>query len=178
MNKLHLGCGKRFIPGYMHLDLARFDHIDIFTSADDLSMIDNETVDEIYACHLLGYFDLFEAKNVLKEWNRVLVKGGRLRLSVTNFDALLKIYNKTQNIKKILGPLFGRMPLNENTIYHRTTYNRFILEEVLTETNFHKIKDWDTFSTFPDYDDFSKAFFPHEDRTGIQVSINILAEKK
>ena len=45
---------------------TRFDHIDIFTSAEDLSMFDDGSVDEIYACHLLGYFDLFEVKKVMK----------------------------------------------------------------------------------------------------------------
>ena len=49
MVKLHLGCGKRFIPGYVHVDLARFDHIDFHASADNLSMIDSvfkKNVDE------------------------------------------------------------------------------------------------------------------------------------
>ncbi len=177
MTKLHLGCGKRFIPGYTHVDLARFNHIEIFTNADNLSMIKDESADEIYACHLLNYFNLCEGKKVLKEWNRVLVKGGILRLSVPDFDALLKIYEETQDLQKILGPLFGQMPLNESTIYHRTAYNRSLLEEVLRGSKFHRIEDWDTFVTFPDHDDFSKAFFPHKDPTGIQVSLNIIAEK-
>ena len=177
MIKLHLGCGKRFIPGYVHVDLARFDHIDFHASADNLSMLDSASAQEIYACHLLEYFDLGQVKDVLKEWSRVLVKGGLLRLSVPDFDALLRIYGKTQDLRKILGPVFGRMPLNDGTIYHRTTYNRSLLEEILLEANYKKIEDWDTFTTFPDHDDFSKAFFPHNDRSGDQVSLNIIAEK-
>ena len=177
MTKLHLGCGKRFISGYKHIDLAKFDHIDIFSSADNLSMIENDSVEEIYACHLLSYFDLKQVKDVLGEWNRVLAKGGILRLSVPDFDSLLKIYGETGNLRKILGPIFGQMALNDSTIYHRTTYNRSLLKEVLMEANFHQIKDWDTFDTFPEQDDFSKAFFPHKDSSGVQVSLNILAEK-
>ena len=92
MIKLHIGCGKRFIPGYKHIDLAKFDHIDIYASADNLSMLGDETAHEIYACHLLEYFDLNAVKEVLREWSRVLVKGGRLRLSVPDFDALSKIF--------------------------------------------------------------------------------------
>jgi predicted SAM-dependent methyltransferase len=26
--KLHLGCGKRYIPGFIHIDLADYPHID------------------------------------------------------------------------------------------------------------------------------------------------------
>tara|TARA_B100000029_G_C17313777_1_gene865399 strand:+ start:261 stop:797 length:537 start_codon:yes stop_codon:yes gene_type:complete len=177
MIKLHLGCGKRFIPGYKHVDLAKFDHIDVFTSADNLSMFENDSVEEIYACHLLEYFDLNQVKDVLGEWNRVLVRGGILRLSVPDFDSLLKIYEKTKDLKKILGPIFGQMALNESTIYHRTTYNRTLLQEVLMEAKFNKIENWDTFRIFPQQDDFSKAFFPHKDPLGVQVSLNIMAQK-
>ena len=177
MIKLHLGCGKRFIPGYKHVDLAKFDHIDIFTSADNLGMIDTGSVTEIYACHLLEYFDVSKAKEVLSEWNRVLVRGGLLRLSVPDFDALIGIYSETKNLKKVLGPMFGKMALNDTTIYHRTIYNRSLLKEILGESNFHKVNDWDTFKVFPDHDDFSKAFFPHKDPKGIQVSLNMIAEK-
>ena len=30
MKKLHLGCGKVYIPGFIHVDLMDFDHIDGF----------------------------------------------------------------------------------------------------------------------------------------------------
>lgn len=74
--KLHIGCGDKYLPGYKHLDIIDREHIDYITNADDLSMIEDETVDEIYACHVLEHFDRNNINNVLLEWNRVIKKGG------------------------------------------------------------------------------------------------------
>ena len=46
----------RYLPGYIHIDINKFDHVDFISSVDDLNMYENDTVDEIYA-HLLEYFD-------------------------------------------------------------------------------------------------------------------------
>lgn len=176
--KLHLGCGKRYIEGYRHVDLATFPHIDVFTSVDDLSFFSDNSVVEIYASHVLEYFDRFDAISVLKEWKRVLSDGGILRLSVPDFDNLIKIYQETSDLRSILGPMYGRMPMNDITIYHKTVYNRELLISVLREAGFEReIEDWNTFDVFADYDDHSKAFFPHMDPTGIQVSLNLETRK-
>ena len=47
--KLHLGCGKRCLEGFLHIDIADFDHIDYKSSVDRLPMIDDNSVDLIYA---------------------------------------------------------------------------------------------------------------------------------
>ena len=68
--KLHLGCGKRYLKGYIHVDIADFDHIDYKIPVDDLSIFKSEEVDEIYASHVLEYFDRSYVTTVLKEWKR------------------------------------------------------------------------------------------------------------
>ena len=176
--KLHLGCGRRYIEGYKHVDLASFSHIDVYTSVDDLSMFNDSSATEIYASHVLEYFDQFDAIKVLAEWRRVLSDGGTLRLSVPNFDNLIKIYEQTGDLKSILGPIFGRMTMNDFTIYHKTVYNRELLNSVLQEAGFeNEILDWNTFDVFPNHDDHSKAFFPHMNFSGIQVSLNLETKK-
>ena len=74
--KLHLGSGSRYLEGYVHIDIADYEHIDIRTSIDKLNTIDDDTVNEIYASHVLEYFDRNEVEFVLKEWMRVLKKNG------------------------------------------------------------------------------------------------------
>ena len=109
--KLHLGCGKKFIPGFIHIDLADYPHIDYKRNISDLSMFEDNSVDLIYCCHAVEYFDREEVRNILKEWYRVLKKGGILRVAVPDFEAIVKVYLKYKDLnhRGILGPLYGRI---------------------------------------------------------------------
>ena len=69
---LHLGCGKRFIPRFVHIDLLDLPHIDYQHRVDDLPMFAKGSVKLIYASHVFEYFDRVEAITVLREWHRVL----------------------------------------------------------------------------------------------------------
>lgn len=180
--KLHLGCGERFLKGYIHIDINDFPHIDYLSKIDDLSMFQNESVDLIYASHCFEYFDRFEANNVLEEWNRVLKINGTLRLSVPNFESLILIYNKYKNLDNILGPLFGKWQVNnEVTIYHKTVYDLPSLSKILKNNGFGEFKLWDwreVFNNQIEYDDHSQAYFPHMNKdSGIQVSLNLECKK-
>ena len=42
--KLHLGCGERNLNGYVHVDIAEFDHIDYVRPVDDLSCFEKNTI--------------------------------------------------------------------------------------------------------------------------------------
>ena len=81
MVKLHLGCGKRYIPGFVHIDLVDYEHIDYHNSIDDLSLFEDNSVDLIYTCHVLEHFHRNRIPTVLNEWYRVLKINGTLRIS-------------------------------------------------------------------------------------------------
>ena len=53
---LHLGCGNKFIPGFIHIDVVDHPHIDHVTSIDNLSIFKNDSIDLIYNCHVLEHF--------------------------------------------------------------------------------------------------------------------------
>ena len=74
--KLHLGCWHRYIPGFIHIDLCDFSHIDYKRSIDDLSIFKENSVTLIYSSHSFEYFDRERGIMVLKEWLRVLKPGG------------------------------------------------------------------------------------------------------
>ena len=180
--KLHLGSGSRYLEGYLHVDIADYEHIDIKSSVDKLNTIDDDSVNEIYASHVLEYFDRNEVESVLNEWKRVLKKDGVLRIAVPNFEALIKVYQETDDIEKILGPLYGKWDLTDGSfIYHKTVYDKNSLTELLKRTGFSNIELWDwreVFSNNPEYDDHSQAYFPHMDKeNGIHVSLNIQCKK-
>ena len=75
--KLHLGCGKKdFGKDWIHIDGGNFEHLHSHNIRE--LPFDEETVDLIYASHVLEYFDRDEVLVVLEEWKRVLKKGGIL----------------------------------------------------------------------------------------------------
>lgn len=184
MTQLNLGCWHRNIPGFINVDLCDMPHIHHKTSIDKLDMFEDESVDLIYSSHNLEYFDKFEAKQVLQEWHRVLRGGGILRLAVPDFDKLIEVYQKTSDLTKILGLLYGRMQINTEKggrlLYHKTVYNFDTLKEILEENGFKNVRRYDWRKTIhKDYDDHSQAYYPHMDKeNGILISLNVEAEKE
>ncbi len=183
MTQLHLGCGKRHIPGFIHVDLADFPHIDHRHPIDRLPMIADASVDLIYCCHALEYFDRIEVMDVLKEWARVLVPGGVLRLAVPDFNALVEVYKKYGGLDRLLGPLYGRFEIQGSggpeVLYHRTVYNFDDLKALLEACGFGRVRRYDWRQTLhKDYDDFSQAYVPHMDKeNGLLISLNVEADK-
>lgn len=162
MKKLHLGCWKRIIPGFINVDQYKAPHVHYNRDIRDLSIFEDESIELIYASHVLEYFDREEVKDVLKEWKRVLCKGGILRLAVPNFRTLVQVA-MLEGVDKILGPLYGRMEINGSYIYHKTVYDFFSLKTELEMAGFGNIRkyDWRTL-IHKDYDDHSMAYYPHD----------------
>ena len=115
---IHLGCWHRYIDGFIHVDLCDFEHIDYRSDIKELPFFSDESADLIYSSHSFEYFDPIEAPLVLKEWRRVLKTGGKLRLSVPDFDQLIKIYQATGDIQNCDAALFTQ-PTLEQTLAHR-----------------------------------------------------------
>ena len=180
--KLHLGCGKRFLPGFYHIDIEPFPHVNLVTSIDKLSSIQSGVVELIYSSHAFEYFSRGESRGVLVEWFRVLRPGGKLMLVVPNFRTLVEIYLQTSDLGLILGPLFGEWE-NESAgrIFHKMTWDRTWLCSYLKEAGFENPSEFDPVEFLngidPNYDDFSLAFFPHMNRSGRQISLCIQASK-
>ncbi len=164
---LHLGCGKRNIPGFVNVDLAKYPHIDYRRPINNLSVFKNNSVDLIYCSHTFEYFDRLEAAAALKEWRRVLKRGGALRLAVPDFEVLVKVYRKYGDVQRILGPLYGRWPIpgTKKIVYHKTVYDFRSLRRLLKENGFARVKRYDWRKTIhKDYDDYSQAYIPHMDK--------------
>ena len=175
MIKLHLGCGWRdFGDDWVHVDGGDYDHLD----HDDITKLpyEDESVDLIYASHVLEYFDREEVLPVLQEWKRVLKSGGVLRIAVPNFEAMAIMYVESRySLAKFLGPLYGKMNMGDKAIYHKTTYDFDDLSEMLKSVGVNSVKRYDWRKTeHSDLDDHSQAYIPHMDKeTGVLISLNI-----
>tara|TARA_B100001964_G_C14057145_1_gene519708 strand:- start:149 stop:694 length:546 start_codon:yes stop_codon:yes gene_type:complete len=176
-SKLHLGCGKRFIPGFIHIDVIDYPHVDHVTSIDNLSIIDDNSIELIYNCHVLEHFKRREINNVLKEWFRVLKPDGILRVSVPDFDKICEVYNKYADIDLVIGPLFGRQDYLYNIHYNVFDFKK--ITQILMDAGFCGISRYDWRDTeHADVDDYSSAYIPHMDKeNGIHISLNVECRK-
>tara|TARA_R100000081_G_scaffold71632_1_gene38470 strand:+ start:181 stop:735 length:555 start_codon:yes stop_codon:yes gene_type:complete len=179
---LHLGCGKRYLKGFIHIDKDDLPHIDYpNTDLGNLSMFNDSSVDLIYTCGSFEYYDREEATDVLREWKRILKKDGVLKISVPDFNSIVKVYQKYNNLDGIgiLGPLYGKWKIsNGNHLYHKTVYDKKSLTKLLIKQGFCKVREYDPHLFLPTgYDDFSLAYVPHMDRTGIQIQLNLECKK-
>jgi predicted SAM-dependent methyltransferase len=183
--KLHIGCGDQKLPGFINIDLVYSPAVDIICDAKNLALFDDNSINEIYASHVLEHIYPYQIAETLHEWHRVLVTGGILRLAVPNFDALISLYNTTHDLNIVLGLLYGRgckYPLGENAT-HKTVYTFNSLKRILLHNNFSKIELWDWHTFFSNglsgFDDYSQAYYPHMDKLhGKLLSLNILGIKE
>jgi predicted SAM-dependent methyltransferase len=181
--KLHLACGHRFIPGWVHVDLADMPHIDVQSPIDDLQWINDSTVDMIYISHGLCYLPPNQVHNAFDQWWRVLKPNGILRLSVPNLTAAWEVYQLTKDITTLYGALYGHMEITTATgkqiVQQHAQYDQSTLSKILTQHRFHHIESWDWRTTeHAQVDDYSQAYWPHMQKdTGILMSLNIQAKK-
>jgi len=177
--KFNIGCGWRnFGKDWIHIDGGDYPHLD----SKDVTKLDynNNSVDLIYASHLLEYFDRDEAIHILKEWVRVLKPNGILRLAVPDFEAMVSLYLKyNYSLERFLGPLYGKMSMGDETIYHRTTYDFNSLKSLLESVGMKDVSLYDWRDTeHSEFDDHSQAYIPHMDKeNGTLISLNIEGRK-
>ena len=177
--KINIGCGKRnFGNDWIHIDGGDYDHID---SKDILiEEYNKESIELIYASHLIEYFDREEIITILKKWREVLEPNGILRLAVPNFELYAKLYkDKKISLDDCLGPLYGKMKMGDKTIYHKTTYDFFSLKNLLEQVGMRNIKKYNWKKTsHSKFDDHSQAYLPHMDKeNGTLMSLNIECQK-
>lgn len=179
MIKLNLGCGWRdFGADWIHIDGGNYPHLH---SADIINLpFEDESVDLIYASHVFEYFDRQEGEELLKKWHAKLKPGGVIRLAVPDFTQMVNLYlHKGYPLSKFLGPLYGKMPMGDQTIYHRTTYDFQELESLLKVCNFKEVRRYNWQETeHAQFDDHSQAYIPHMDKeNGVLISLNVEATK-
>ena len=90
MIKLHIG-GTEKKDGWTIVDVESRSEVDIVANALYLPQFENESVDVIYASHVLEHFHYLlntELELVLKEWHRILKPDGQLMISVPDMEKL------------------------------------------------------------------------------------------
>lgn len=177
-DKLHLGCGKCYLPpetGWFNVDLFSNIKADAYFDVANLGF-DRESFSLILCVHVLEHLHRNAIVAVLSHWRSLLKVGGILRLAVPNFSAVCEWYNKTGNLDDVMGLLYGRQdhPLNR----HLVTFDANTLRRDLMRAGFETIRHWDWRTTeHAQFDDYSQARLPgfSDGPDTVWVSLNLEA---
>lgn len=117
MTKLHLGCGERYVEGYLNIDFPISAHTiqknniaDLFADITNLSY-ENGSIDEIRSHHLFEHFERPVALALLCSWSKWIRSGGLLRIETPDLLASSKDLNSfwisEKKRQQIIRHLFG-----------------------------------------------------------------------
>lgn len=110
--KVNLGCQIHHFDGWINQDIVTDDPAYITEwkcDANKLPTADN-TVDFMYAGHLVEHFYPDTIDSYIKEWHRVLKPGGRILIITPDFGQMAKLYAEGAiTIKDLLQPAYGRI---------------------------------------------------------------------
>ena len=144
--KLNLGCGFNKLAGYVNVDIRKEVSPDVVCDIQKLLYPDN-SVDEIFASHLLEHIGWRKVDEVLKEWYRVLKPEGYLKLILPNMKFLCTKFlqwEETDNmnsLKENMKVVYGNQDYPYN--FHYFGYTPKLISFTLSSSNFKiiEIKD-------------------------------------
>jgi predicted SAM-dependent methyltransferase len=171
--KLHIG-GKEAHPDWKIFDVENRPEVDYVGDAGDLSQFEDESIDVIYASHVLEHFyhSLYnEMIFTLSEWHRVLKKGGELMISVPDLKTLCWLYSRpdidVMTRIHLMRIIFGGQT-NQYDV-HKVGFDYEILCLYLNEVGFERAQRVDTFNLFNDCSGLQLM--------GNLISLNVIATK-
>ena len=175
--KLHLGCYDRKIPDFVNIDIRSDVNPDIVDDVFTLNAIKDNSVDLIYACHVLEHGDYKETELALKRWYSVLKPGGILRLAVPDMEAHFAHYYYHRDLRLLHSTFWGSQKHPYD--YHKNGWDFNKLKKDLKSAGFASVRryDWRETEHFH-VDDYSQTYFPHMDKeNGKLMSLNVEAKK-
>jgi predicted SAM-dependent methyltransferase len=173
---VHIGCGDSHDKRYINIDARpgwHIHYVDYIENVDKILL--PQYADLIYACHVLEHVSHLKLRRTLKGLYNCLKKEGVLRLSVPDFDTLVRMYLERHSVNDIIAPLMGGQGYPGN--FHHSVFNEEYLKGLLMNAGFKEVRKWDPEST-PDhnFDDWSrrKIYFNNKEW---QISLNLEAIK-
>jgi hypothetical protein len=131
--KLDIGCGATPRAGFIGIDRK------LGKEAFPLDLPD-ESVDEIYASHVLEHFGCRDTAPVLLEWVRVLKPGGRMRIAVPDLGQIIS-NSAAGKPGNYLGYLYGGQ--DDADDFHRSGFDEDLLETFLRKCGLSAVRRWE-----------------------------------
>ena len=139
--KLHLGCGKVHIDGYVNVDFNYLPGVDVVANVRHLRSFEEDSAAVIYACNVLEHLGRWEYMPALQRWYALMTKGGVLRVSVPDFEALCEYYMETKDLETLYSALYAGQ--DEPGNYHYWCWDFNALKKDLESVGFVDVRRYD-----------------------------------
>lgn len=100
--KLNLGCGYDLRPGYLNIDFQEFHSPELVADVRKLDMLPSEFYHEIIAQDILEHLARCDTLPTLREWSRLLVPCGVLKIRTPNLIGLMHLFLKKRSVEEQL----------------------------------------------------------------------------
>jgi SAM-dependent methyltransferase len=149
--RLNLGCGDKLLSGYVNVDVAESRagrRPDVLCDLRRLEPLQDNSVDEILAVHVIEHFWRWEAGELLREWLRVLRPGGLMILECPNLASacaeLLKDPDRyaaaDANGQRTMWVLYGDPAWKDPLMCHRWGYTPHSLIRLMSEAGLENVR--------------------------------------
>lgn len=142
--RLHLGCADNYLPGWLNLDLARPGRkLDLRWDLRRPVPFPAESVEAIFAEHLLEHLTVSQGIGVVQECLRLLRSGGVLRIGVPDLSRYVRSYQGDDSLLAEVRPGRPTAALAFAEVFfrygHRSMYDFDTLRMLCLETGFQEV---------------------------------------
>ena len=138
---IHFGCGSIVDSRFINVDARPMPHVHLVTRSPMLGQFPACSAHSIYGCHVLEHLSFHAQNQVLRRWLQILRPGGRLVLSVPDFDKLVdKFVQHDRDPLVIQAALMGGQDYQGN--FHCAVFTRRHLTNLLLEHGFADVANW------------------------------------
>lgn len=145
---LHLGCGTKYLPGFVNIDANPLQKTDVWLDVRCGLPFATASVDSIYSTHMIEHLYPDELDKLLRECARVLKAGSGMRIVVPSLSNAIIAFQEKRNdwfydaFPRHFDSLGGRF---SNFVFcdgqHRTAFDITYLDEVLRRAGFREVAE-------------------------------------
>ena len=151
--KLHLGCGAKYLNGWINADglpapsvMGQTGKVDaVINVTRDLGLLPTETLAWVYTSHMIEHIAPDVLPEVLMHLYRSLRQGGKLTIATTDFEGIYKHrFASHENGDAWEVAIFGHADSTSPPIeMHRDCFSYSKLKRLLHAAGFETVRPWE-----------------------------------
>ena len=122
------------------MDIRKLEGVDIICDARSLPCKEG-SFEKLYCSDILEHFPRSETEKILREWSRVLKRGGILTLKAPNLKTIASNYIRgVINCAEFSRLVYGNQEDNDIVNFHKSGFDSFYLKRLLRKAGLKIVK--------------------------------------